>query len=81
MTIQLTFRQLAELNKATFKAFIESGNYALTYTDACKQFGRTNIDLLLSNKLLHDTSELIGRKRYLISDIASAFLILKNKQL
>ena len=79
MTIQLTFSQLAELNKATFNAFIESGSYAFTYTNACKQFGRVNIDLLISNKLLKDTSDLLGKRRYLISDIIAGFQILNNK--
>ena len=78
MTIQLTFNEIAELNKATLNAFLECGEYALTYTNACKQFGRTSIDLLLSNKLLHNTSDLIGKKRYLISDIVTAFSIFKN---
>lgn len=78
MTIQLTFNELAELNKATFNAFIEAGEYALTYSRACEQFGRTSIDLLLSNKLLKDTSDLIGKKRYLISDIVTAFSIFKS---
>lgn len=72
MTIIMTETDIKEMNKATFDAFIESGQYAFTYNQACKQFGRRQIDTFVTNKLLKDTSELLGKKRYLLSDIIAA---------
>lgn len=78
MTIVMTETDIKEMNKATFEAFIESGKYAFTYNQACEQFGRRQIDLLIANKLLTNTSELIGKKRYLLSDIIAAQIALKK---
>ena len=47
MTIVMTEKDLQELNSATFDAFIESGKYALSYTESCKQFGKATIDMLI----------------------------------
>lgn len=71
-TIVMTDTDLKEMNKATFDAFIQSGKYAFTYTQACEQFGKAQIDILIANKLLKDTSELMGKKRYILSDIIAA---------
>ena len=73
MTIALTTENLREMNKATFDAFVQSGKYAFSYNQACEQFGRVNIDILVNNKLLVNTSDILGKKRFLLSDIIAAF--------
>lgn len=75
MNLVITLDDIRKLNRATFDAFIESGNYALSKKQAYKQFGKAQIDLLITNKLLKDTSEFPSRCKYLISDIISAFHI------
>lgn len=77
-TIVMTSDDLQSLNKATFDAFIESGKYALTYNQACEQFGRAQINTLITNKLLKNTSELLGKKRYVLSDIIAAQVAFKK---
>lgn len=64
--------EVREIVSATFGAFLEQGAYALSYRQACRQFGKTQIDLLIANGLLKNTSDLIGKKKYLISDIITA---------
>ena len=78
MNLVITLEDLLKINKATFHAFIESGKYAYTLTDAYNVFGKVQIDLLITNKLLKDTSDLPGKCRYLLSDIIAAFHIWNN---
>jgi len=75
----MTEKDLQELNRATFDAFIESGSYALTRSEADKQFGATVIDTLLSMGILENSGNAKGKKRYYISDIVSGITIIKNK--
>lgn len=77
-TIVMTPDDIKSLNKATFDAFLESGKYAFTYNQACEQFGRRQIDMMLNNGLLKNTNSLIGKRRFLISDIITASEILKK---
>lgn len=72
MILTLTIKELADINRATFDAFIKSGQYALTKNQAYRQFGREQIDLLIANGMLKDESGLMGKKRYIISDIIAA---------
>lgn len=73
MNLVITTTDLQKINKATFDAFLESGKYAYSKTDACSVFGKAQIELLITNKLLEDTSELPGKRRFLLSDIIVAF--------
>jgi len=67
------------INRATFDAFIDSGRYALSKRQAYEQFGKTAIDLLISNKLLKEGKILNGQKqRFLISDIISGIKIFQE---
>lgn len=59
-TLVITTDDLRELNKAIFDAFIQSGQYALSKSQAYKQFGKVNIEILITNKLLRNTSDLPG---------------------
>lgn len=77
-TLVITTDDLREINKATFDAFIQSSQYALSKSQAYKQFGKVNIDILITNKLLKNTSELPGKNRYLLCDIITAFAIWKR---
>lgn len=79
MTINLNIEELKEINKKTFEAFIESGRYAFTKAEAYKQFGRKQIDTLITNGLLENESELPGKHKYLLSDIITAFHIWDTK--
>lgn len=80
MQITLTENDLRELNMATFDAYIKSGKYALTYVQASEQFGRANIDLLLSNKLLEDKGSYKAKKRFYITDIVAGLEILRRNE-
>lgn len=80
MQITLTENDLRELNMATFDAYIKSGKYALTYVQASEQFGRANIDLLLSNKLLEDKGSYKAKKRFYIPDIVAGLEILRRNE-
>lgn len=71
-SLVITSDDLKDMNKATFEAFIQSGNYALSKTEAYKQFGKILIDTLITNKLLKDTSELPGKCKFILSDIIAA---------
>lgn len=71
-SLVITSEDLKNLNKATFDAFIQSGKYAVTLSEAYKQFGKAHIDLLITNKLLKNVGELPGKHKYLISDILAA---------
>lgn len=73
--IEFSIQDIQDVNKATFDAFIESGNYALSYRKACEQFGRDMINALTANKLLIDRSATRGKRRFLISDIISAMAV------
>lgn len=79
MTIVMTEKDLQDLNGATFDAFIESGRYALSYTESCKQFGKATIDMLISHGLLENKSGKNSKKKYYISEIVTGLTILKNK--
>ncbi len=68
MNLVITPEDLQKINKATFNAFIESGKYAYTKNDAYTVFGKSQIELLITNKLLKDTSDLPGKCRYLLSE-------------
>lgn len=72
ISLVMTSDDLKDMNKATFDAFIQSGNYALSKTEAYKQFGKVHIDTLITNKLLKDSSELPGKCKFLLSDIIAA---------
>lgn len=71
-SLVITSDDLKDMNKATFDAFIQSGKYAVTLTEAYKQFGKAHIDILITNKLLKNSGELPGKHKYLISDIIAA---------
>lgn len=75
MNLVITTDDLKNLNKATFDAFIASGSYLLSKNQAYAQFGRGQIDALIANKLLKNTSEFPSRCKFLISDIVSAIHI------
>lgn len=76
--ILITAKDLQELNRATFDAFIESGKYSLTYNEASKHFGRTQIDLMISLNIIENRSTSKCKKRYYISDLVAGLAILKN---
>ena len=78
MNLVITPNDIQKINKATFDAFLESGKYAYSKAEAYKVFGKVQIDLLITNKLLEDTSDLPGKCRYLLSDIIAAFHIWNN---
>jgi hypothetical protein len=71
-SLVITSNDLKEMNRATFDAFIQSGNYALSKTEAYRQFGKVHIEMLITNKLLKDKSELPGKCKFLLSDIIAA---------
>jgi hypothetical protein len=50
------------------------------YVQACAQFGRANIDLLLSNKLLENRGSYKAKKRFYIADIVSGLEILRRNE-
>ncbi|MFT3994384.1 MAG: hypothetical protein QM660_08755 [Dysgonomonas sp.] len=75
MNLVITPNDLQKINKATFDAFLESGKYAYSKAEAYKVFGKNQIELLITNKLLKNTSELPGKCRFLLSDIIVAFHI------
>ena len=75
MNLVITPIDLQKITKATFKAFLESGKYAYSKTEAYRVFGKVQIDLLITNKLLSDTSDLPCKCRFLLSDIITAFEI------
>ena len=78
MTIVMTEKDLQEMNKATFDAFIESGKYALSYTESCRQFGRATIDMIISQGLLENRAGKKSKKKYYISEIITAITILNK---
>lgn len=75
MNLVITPFDLQKINKATFVAFLESGKYAYSKNEAYNVFGKVQIELLITNKLLEDTSDLPGKCRFLLSDIIAAFHI------
>lgn len=75
-----TAKDIQELNRATFDAFIESGKYSLTYNEASEHFGRTQIDLMISLNLIENRSTSKCKRRYYISDLVTALAILKTNE-
>ena len=75
MSITLEIDQLQQIISAAQRAFLETGNYTLTRREADRQFGRTTINMLITNKLLKDTRDKKIAKskcRFLVSDIIMA---------
>lgn len=73
-----TIQLIKDVNKATFEAFIQTGQYALSLRGAYKQFGKTTIEYLITNGYLKKPKVIRGGKcRFLLSDIIVA-LQLKN---
>ena len=73
MNLVITPNDLQEISKSTFHAFLENGKYAYSKNEAYNVFGKVQIELLITNKLLKDTSDLPGKCRFLLSDIIAAF--------
>lgn len=80
MNLVVSLEDIKQINKATFDAFLSSGQYAVSKSKAYTMFGKENIELLITNKLLSDTSDLPGKCKFLISDIITAFHIFKNEE-
>lgn len=70
MTFDLS--EAKEIVKASFEAFLEHKQYAYSYRQACREFGKVNIDTLVANGFLENRSEMMGYKRFLLTDIIAA---------
>jgi hypothetical protein len=79
MDLLISLEDLKQMNKATFAAFIDSQKYAYTITEAYKVFGRGQIDTLINHGLLKDTSDLPGKRKFLLSDIITAFKVWEER--
>ena len=47
MNLAITLNDLQKINKATFDAFLESGKYAYSKSEAYKVFGKSQVELLI----------------------------------
>lgn len=81
-TITISYEQLTSIIRASQIAFIDSGKYLLTKSEADDQFGGTLINTLISNKLLKDSRPLKRERlkcRFLLTDIITAIEAFNNQ--
>jgi hypothetical protein len=79
MNAEINIELLKQVNRASFDAFIETGKYALSKRQAYEQFGKSTIELLITNRLLSDAKMIEGTKcRFILSDVIAALTVFKN---
>lgn len=80
-TITVTYEGLKNLINISVKSFIENNRYFLSKREAEVMFGRTTMNMLLTNKLLSDSKKIGSTKcRYVVSDIITAIEILNTQK-
>ena len=78
-SITLSHSELQNIVNIAVKSFIENNQYVLSKREAEVMFGRTTMNMLLTNKLLSDSKKIGSTKcRYVMSDIISGIEVLKK---